>query len=88
MAADGGPVYFDFGAATTGPGTFDLSYALAHLVTAGMCDLDRTTELVGAYQDAVHSPLTPAETGALFPFAASVALYYEICGWLPGQPWR
>lgn len=56
MAADGGPVYFDFGAATTGPGTFDLSYALAHLVTAGMCDLDRTTELVGAYQDAVHSP--------------------------------
>ncbi|MGI8415441.1 MAG: phosphotransferase enzyme family protein [Nakamurella sp.] len=88
MAADGRPVYFDFGAATTGPRVFDLSYALAHLVTTGGYDLDRSTGLVEAYQDAAHSPLSPAETGALFPFAAAVALYYEVCGWMPGQPWR
>lgn len=79
----GETVYFDFGFLARRPRIHDLAYALAFMVWA--LDALRAPErfpwdvvprLIGAYEAAAQTRLTPAERTALAPYTAAVPLYY------------
>jgi Ser/Thr protein kinase RdoA (MazF antagonist) len=78
----GDPVYFDFGFLARRPRIHDLAYSLSWIIlrpdslgTAPGFAWNTLRELIGAYEDAAQTSLTPTERRALIPYTAAVPLY-------------
>jgi Ser/Thr protein kinase RdoA (MazF antagonist) len=88
LSLDHKPLYLDFGSIMSAPRVFDLSYALAHVLIRLGQPRDEIPTAVRAYEESAGWRLTAPERAALIPYAASVPLYYDICDWGDGGPFR
>lgn len=80
-------MFFDFGGATVARRVFDLASALVHRLASDVSPC-HVPELVDAYQETAGVRPDPEEIDALPLLGASVAIHYEICGWMPERPLR
>lgn len=78
----GAAAYFDFGFLAHRPRVHELAYALAWMVlrpdsrgTGEGFTWEDVPHLMGEYEQAAHTTLTPAERRALAPYTAAVPLY-------------
>jgi Ser/Thr protein kinase RdoA (MazF antagonist) len=90
---DSATVYLDFGFLAMRPRVHELAYALAFMVQA--LDGHRAPEqfawpyvreLIGEYEAAANTRLTPAERSALVPYTAAVPLYHAALDGFSNDP--